>query len=154
MKSITRTALIFAIALAPTFAFAASSIIGGSSGSSGFFGVSGGNSSFGFSWGGGSGGAGGLACSSSICGVAQTIIYLINVVLVPLLFAVSFIVFLYGVAKTYIFSHGEDVSEGHKLILWGVIGFVVMISLWGLVNVVATTFGLGGVSAPSTPTSY
>jgi len=153
MKSLTRTALILAVALAPSFTFAASSILVGSSGSSGYIGVQGGNSAFSFSWG---GGQGGVACASSICGVAQTLIYLINAVLVPLLFAIAFIMFLYGVAETYIFSHGDPdkVKEGHKLVLWGVVGFVVMISLWGLVNVVATTFGLGGYSAPPTPTSY
>jgi hypothetical protein len=92
----------------------------------------------------------------SIGGVGNTIIYLINNVFVPILFAIAFIVFLYGVAKTYIFSHGEpaEVSEGHKLILWGILGFAVMVSLWGLVNVVANTFQLSGVGAPQLPTSY
>lgn len=96
------------------------------------------------------------SCVSGICGVAANILYIINSVLVPVLFAIAFIVFLYGVAKTYIFSHGEpgEVEEGHKLILWGIIGFVVMVSVWGLVNVVANTFGLGGVGAPPLPTSY
>jgi hypothetical protein len=95
-------------------------------------------------------------CVTGICGVANTIIYIINGILVPVLFALAFIVFLYGVAKTYIFSAGEaaEVERGHKLILWGIIGFVVMISLWGLVNVVASTFGLGGVGAPPPPQSY
>jgi len=103
----------------------------------------------------GTGGAGGL-CTGTICGVASTILYLINAVLVPLLFAVAFIVFLYGIAKTYIFSAGETekVQEGHRLVLWGIIGFVVMISLWGLVNVVANTFGLWGAPAPMLPRSY
>ncbi len=106
-------------------------------------------------YGSGGSGAGGL-CSGTVCGIASTILYLINSVLVPLLFAIAFIVFLYGIAKTYIFSAGEpeEVSKGHKLVLWGLIGFVVMISLWGLVNVVANTFGLYGASAPHTPTSY
>jgi len=106
-----------------------------------------------------SGGFGGPigGCSGQICGVASTILYLINSVAVPLLFAISFIVFLYGIAKAYIFSTGDEaeVKKGHQLLLWGIIGFVVMISLWGLVNVVANTFGLAGVSAPSRlPTSY
>lgn len=94
-------------------------------------------------------------CTGIGC-VAAIVLYLINSVFVPLLFAIAFIVFLYGVAKTYIFSHGEpdEVSEGHKLILWGVIGFVVMVSLWGLVNVVANTFGLTGSVAPTLPKSY
>lgn len=99
---------------------------------------------------------GGPSCASTICNIASTIIYTINNVLVPLLFAIAFLVFLYGVFKKYIWSRGNetDVDEGHKLILWGIIGFVVMISLWGLVNVVANTFGLAGVSAPVLPKSY
>jgi Ni,Fe-hydrogenase I cytochrome b subunit len=98
----------------------------------------------------------GNACTTSICAVASNILYLINDVLVPVLFAIAFIVFLYGIAKAYIFSGGDPakVSEGHKLLLWGIIAFVVMISIWGLVNVVANTFGLYGVSAPPTPVSY
>lgn len=108
-------------------------------------------SQYGFGTGFGMGG-----CTSTICGVASTVLYLINNVLVPVLFALAFTVFLYGIAKAYIFSNGdpEKVKEGHKLLLWGIIGFVVMISLWGLVNVVANTFGLYGASAPRTPVSY
>ena len=94
-------------------------------------------------------------CTNTICAVAQNILYLINNVLVPVLFAIAFIVFLYGIAKAYIFSGGDPakVSEGHKLLLWGIIAFVVMISIWGLVNVVANTFGLAGYYAPPTPSS-
>jgi len=96
------------------------------------------------------------ACSGGIGCVAATILYIINGILVPVLFAVAFITFLYGIAKAYIFSHGEpgEVEEGHKLLLWGLIGFVVMVSLWGLVNVVANTFGLTGAGAPQLPKSY
>ncbi|MGH7175211.1 MAG: hypothetical protein ACREGR_02545 [Minisyncoccia bacterium] len=97
----------------------------------------------------------GNGCSSAVCGIATTILNLINGVLVPLLFAIAFIVFLWGVARAYIFSGGdaEAVGNGHRLILWGIIGFVVMISLWGLVNVVASTFGLTGGAAPPLPQS-
>lgn len=108
-----------------------------------------------FSFGVGSG-FGPAGCSFTICGVGGTILYIINFVLVPVLFAVAFIMFLWGVAQAYIFSHGDPakVATGHKLILWGVVGFVVMLSLWGLVNVVSSTFGLSGYSAPPTPTSF
>ncbi len=110
--------------------------------------------SFGYSSG---GGAPALGCSQGdISGVACNILFIINSVLVPVLFALAFIIFLYGVAKTYIFSGGDEEGRkaGHQLILWGIIGFVVMISIWGLVNVVANTFGLSGSSAPILPTSY
>jgi hypothetical protein len=93
--------------------------------------------------------------SSGLAGIGQQIISLINTVLVPLIFAVAFIVFLYGVAKTYIFSNGEpgEVEKGHKIILWGLIGFFVMLSVWGLVNLVANTFGLNTATAPALPTT-
>ena len=95
-------------------------------------------------------------CTVGLCVIGHTILSLINAVFVPVLFALAFIVFLYGVAKAYIFSAGEpaEVSKGHKLILWGIIGFAVMLSMWGLVNVVSSTFGLSGYGAPPSPTYY
>lgn len=141
MKSITRATALLAAFFAP--ALAAAAYIQ--------------NTTTGYTFGivSSSGGVG-TACTSSICGVADTIIYLINDVAVPLLFAISFIVFLYGIAQAYIFSKGDTgkVEEGHKLLLWGLIGFVVMISLWGLVNIVSNTFGLSGATAPVLPVSY
>lgn len=94
--------------------------------------------------------------AGTICGFGSEILFIIDNVLVPVIFAVAFIVFLYGVARAYIFSGGEPekVSEGHRLILWGIIGFVIMISLWGIVNIVANTVGLQGYGPPPLPTSY
>ena len=154
MKSITRLASVLAasaLLAVPLFASAATSIYTDSNGN---FQVTGSNFAFGVGTG---AGMGTFACgSSNICQVASTILYIINYVLVPVIFALAFIVFLWGVFKSYIWSHGDaaEVGNGHRLILWGVIGFVVMISLWGLVNVVANTFGLWGYSAPPLPSSY
>ncbi|MDE1925384.1 MAG: hypothetical protein KGH79_04400 [Patescibacteria group bacterium] len=98
----------------------------------------------------------GNTCASSLCQLGSTVLYIINNVLVPVLFAVSFLVFLFGVFRTYIWSSGDQtaVEQGHKIILWGLIGFFIMLSLWGIVNVVAYSFGLTGASAPPLPTSY
>jgi hypothetical protein len=106
------------------------------------------NISFGISI--GSGG-----CAGFVCSMGNEILYVINNILVPVLFAIAFIVFIYGVFKAYIYSHGEpaEVAKGHQLVLWGIVGFAVMLSLWGLVNVVANTFGLAGESAPMTPSA-
>ncbi|PIR83330.1 hypothetical protein COU19_01195 [Candidatus Kaiserbacteria bacterium CG10_big_fil_rev_8_21_14_0_10_56_12] len=144
MKSITRAIALLSVTIFPTLALAATTIVGGTSGGSSFFGIS-----FGGNW-----SVGG--CASTICGIANTILYLINNVLVPVLFAVAFIFFLYGIAKAYIFSQGEPekVSEGHRLVLWGIIAFAIMISIWGLVNIVANTFGLNGSYIPEFPRSY
>jgi hypothetical protein len=84
-----------------------------------------------------------LAFAYDLVAAGQLVIDLINGVLVPVLFAVAFITFIYGVANTYIL-HPDKAEEGHKLILWGIIGFVVMVSLWGLVNVISDTLQLSG----------
>lgn len=152
MKSITRLAAFLSVAfllVVPSLVSAATSVYSDSYGNFEY-------NSDDFSIGWGNGGGAFMCGASNICQVASTIIYVINFVLVPVLFAVAFIVFLYGVFKKYIWSRGDGdaIEEGHKLIFWGIIGFAVMISLWGLVNVVANTFGLYGVSAPPTPTSY
>ncbi len=149
MKFTTRFApslTALAILVVPALALAQSTIFANSNGAFGY-------SSPGFSF---SVGSAFMCGASNICYVASTLLYIINNVLVPVIFALAFIVFLYGIAKAYIFSMGSEdaVKDGHRLILWGIIGFVVMVSLWGLVNVVANTFGLYGASAPPTPVSY
>lgn len=101
-------------------------------------------------------GSSGYTCTGGVDCIAGTIITLINSTLVPLVFALAFIVFLWGVAKAYILSRGNQttVKEGHQLIIWGIAGFVVMLSVWGLVNVFANTFGLTNDAAPPLPTTY
>ena len=91
---------------------------------------------------------------SALQNLAQTIIDFINNVLVPLIFALAFILFLYGVFK-YFFLGATDPkkqTEGRKFVMWGIIAFAVMISVWGLVRLVAGTFGFGGETRPCLPT--
>lgn len=79
----------------------------------------------------------------------QTIIVTVNQVLVPILIAIAFIVFLWGIFKYFIW-HGESESEkaeGRLFAMWGIIGFVVILSIWGIVNMVKDTL------VPSTASS-
>jgi len=125
-------------------------------------GVTGGNSSvqygFGISLGKllGIGGTSVGPSSNGIVGIGYMILGLINQVLVPVLFAIAFITFLWGVYK-YFIAEGDSEDgqkKGKQLMLYGIIGFFIMVSLWGLVNVVANTFGLTGWAAPALPMSY
>ena len=94
------------------------------------------------------------AAISNISGVGQFIIDTINNILVPVIFAIAFIVFLWGAFKTFIIgANSEDVKEdGKNLMLWGLIGFFVMVSVWGLVNILtgSVTFGNTSASLPVT----
>ena len=88
----------------------------------------------------------------SVQGLGNTIIDIINNVLVPLVFALAFIVFLWGVFQYFIAgADNEDKhKEGRQFVLWAIIGFVIIFTLWGLVNIVVSTLNLpAGGSASS-----
>lgn len=83
----------------------------------------------------------------------------INGTLIPLLFGLALLVFLWGMFKYFILGGGEDESreEGRKLMMWAIIGFVVMVSVFGIVNMIASGLGFSGSDTiqniPDVPTS-
>ena len=82
------------------------------------------------------------------------IINLINGIFIPVLMAVAFITFIWGVFKYFIWGAESDTERatGRRFILWGIIGFVVILSVWGLVAIVRGAFGLPfGGFAPRPP---
>lgn len=90
-----------------------------------------------------------LAAINNIAGAGSFIIDTINGVLVPVLFAIAFIVFLWGAFTTFIVGAGsEEVKEkGKNLMLYGLIGFFVMVSIWGLVNILTGSVSLNAGQA-------
>lgn len=72
------------------------------------------------------------------------IIGLFNTVLVPIIIALSFAAFVWGIVNNYFIHGAEDASrtKGSKLILWGIIGLVVIFSVWGIVNIMLSTLGV------------
>jgi len=82
------------------------------------------------------------------------IIDIINGLFLPVLMAVAFITFLWGVYQYFILGASDEKSRttGRQFVMWGIVGFVVILSVWGLVGLVGSTFNLspGGV-APAYP---
>ncbi|HEX8947248.1 MAG TPA: hypothetical protein VF829_03490 [Candidatus Paceibacterota bacterium] len=73
----------------------------------------------------------------------------INSIIVPILISIAFITFIIGVYRYFVSEEGSAKrSEGSQFVLYAVIGFAVIFSVWGLVNVVGYTFGLMGQTAP------
>ena len=71
--------------------------------------------------------------------------------LVPFIIALAMLVFLWGIFKL-VFAGGsdKDVTEGTKFMTWGIVSLFVMVSVWGLVNVLVRSFRLDN-SAPPLP---
>lgn len=84
---------------------------------------------------------------------SNSIIGIIYFLLVPALIAIAFITFLLGVYKYYILGADNETErgKGHQFILWGLIGFAVIVSVWGLVYMVSITLGLFPGGAPLPP---
>lgn len=89
-------------------------------------------------------------------GYFQSFVSIINTILVPSLIALAFIVFLWGVYKYFIqgAANESDKAEGRKFAMWGIIGFVIIVSVWGLVNIVKTTLNLPSNGSPSNHPAY
>ncbi len=90
-----------------------------------------------------SGGGGGINTQLLERDYVAKFINFVNGALVPALIAIAFIVFLWGVFKYLIWGADDeaDRSTGRKFILWSVIGFAAIFSVWGMVNVVTSLFG-------------
>jgi putative cell wall-binding protein len=75
-----------------------------------------------------------LVDSVFISGILQPI--------VPFLIGLGVVVFIYGVLILMFSEGGEKKEDGKKYMLWGIIGIFVMVSVWGLVNILKDTFNL------------
>ncbi|MDP2788920.1 MAG: hypothetical protein Q8O46_02615 [bacterium] len=75
------------------------------------------------------------------CIIAKTII--------PLIFALAVVMFLWGVVQ-YVINDGkeEKKEDGKKFMVWGIIALTVMIGVWGLVGILGRTFGLNTTVLP------
>lgn len=77
-------------------------------------------------------------------GGSTGIIGVLNTAVVPVIFALAFGAFVWGVIN-YFFLHGSEEGkreEGRQFILWGIIGMVVLFSVWGFVNLLLSTLGI------------
>lgn len=74
----------------------------------------------------------------------NNILDFINGTLVPLVFAIAFLVFIWGVARYFIFSQGDEGAkeQARSLMIYGIIGFFVMVAIWGIVNLLVSAADL------------
>lgn len=74
----------------------------------------------------------------------------INDVLIPFILAIGFLFFVFNVVRYFVFQSTSD--EGREkakaLATYSVLGFVVILVFWGIVNIFAGLFGFGGTPQP------
>jgi Na+/proline symporter len=67
---------------------------------------------------------------------------LISTAVIPLIFTLAFALFFWGVVQ-YVINDSEEAkkAKGRQFMIWGLIALFVMFTVWGIVKLLAATFG-------------
>lgn len=62
------------------------------------------------------------------------IVPFVDHIIMPLLYALAFLLFMIGMVRFFFLGGDEGREKGKSLMLWGIIGLFVLFSVWGLVR--------------------
>lgn len=62
--------------------------------------------------------------------------------LVPMIITIAIIWFFWGLVQ-YLTKIGEEKSEAIQHMIWGVVAIFVMVSIWGIIKLLQSTFKVG-----------
>ena len=58
-------------------------------------------------------------------------------------FACGFLLFVFGLVEfLWKLNQGGDNKEGKQHMVWGIVGMLIMVSVWGILDLLDNTFGL------------
>lgn len=69
----------------------------------------------------------------------------------PTIIAIAVIYFVYNAFNYMIAANEDRKAEAKEKMIYGIIALFVMVSVWGLVNVLSGTFGFTTTQAPTLP---
>ena len=78
----------------------------------------------------------------------ESILNFINGVLIPFIIGIAFLLFVWGMFQYFIAggANEEAKEKGKSLLIYSILGFVLIIVFWGLINLLAGATGLDGGS--------
>lgn len=94
-------------------------------------------------------------CSSVQLGTLQYVLCIVGNILgavVPILIALGIVYFVWGVITYVIASDEEAKKTGKNRMIYGIIGLVAIVAMWGLVALLTTTFALNNNANVQIPT--
>lgn len=82
--------------------------------------------------------------NNSVQGFLIDIVALFNSTIIPLIFAVAVFFFIWNAARYFVFNGANEAGQdsAKRLALYGIVALVIMLSLWGIVNMVSGAFGI------------
>jgi len=84
------------------------------------------------------------ASSNSITDLSSFIKFLSDILvkgIIPLLVGLAVAAFIYGIIQYFLNPDNEEKKKaGKSYLLWGIISLFIMVSFWGIVNILKNTF--------------
>ena len=78
------------------------------------------------------------------------VVYGLIKIIIPVLILAAVAYFIWGIVQ-FIGSHdAEEKSQARNTMVHGIIGFAVILGLWGLVQILLTTFNVNNSTGPGT----
>jgi len=56
--------------------------------------------------------------------------------------AVGFLAFIWGVVQFIMKAESATMEDAKNKMFWGLVGLFVMLSIWGIIRIIAITFGI------------
>ena len=86
-------------------------------------------------------------------GFLGSILEFINAVLIPFILGVAFLLFVWGMFQYFIAggANEEAKEKGKSLLIYAILGFVIIVVFWGVINLLSSATGLDEEDAPVTP---
>jgi len=80
------------------------------------------------------------------------ILIFINGVIIPFILGIAFLLFVWGMFQYFIAGGAnEDAREnGKNLLIYAILGFVIILVFWGIINLLAGATGLEGETLDAT----
>lgn len=93
-----------------------------------------------------------ITFAQTMQGLFQNIPKFIDATLIPFLFGMAFLVFVYNVIRYFVIgaTNDKDRENAKNLAIYSVAAFVFLIIFWGIVNMLNSSLGLQGKTQPCT----
>lgn len=78
----------------------------------------------------------------TLFGILDIIADLINIA-TPIVVALALLYFFWGLANYILNANNEEEKKkGRTIMIWGILALFIMVSVWGIINVVRDTFDI------------
>lgn len=89
--------------------------------------------------------------AQSLQALTRGLVGFLNTTVIPFLLGIGFLFFAINAIRYFVLGSAEEQGreKAKNLAIWSVAAFVVIILFWGIVNLIASSIGLSGVSQPT-----